>query len=125
MRKNKKNNSVIKQLNDRSAGISKRSRKSSEINLIQSLNTKKYPNSRLPNNNPSNGGHQLVSMSGDVYSFLTQMNWEDRLLPPDGNAQIRLNSQGRMVYGKPKPYTMISKSLKLPPYVPGPDGPEF
>ena len=52
MRKNKKNNSVIKQLNDRSAGISKRSRKSSEINLIQSLNTKKYPNSRLPNNNP-------------------------------------------------------------------------
>eukprot|EP01050_Picozoa_sp_SAG11_P066075 SAG11_NODE_46386_length_136_cov_756.216216_1_plen_45_part_11 len=45
-------------------------------------------------------------MSGDVYSFLTQMNWEDRLLPPDGNAQIRLNSQGRMVYGKPKPYTM-------------------
>eukprot|EP01050_Picozoa_sp_SAG11_P031057 SAG11_NODE_9468_length_908_cov_15.487021_1_plen_27_part_10 len=27
MRKNKKNNSVIKQLNDRSAGISKRSRK--------------------------------------------------------------------------------------------------
>ena len=33
MRKNKKNNSVIKQLNDRSAGISKRSRKSSEINF--------------------------------------------------------------------------------------------
>ena len=125
MRKNKKNNSVIKQLNDRSAGISKRSRKSSEINLIQSLNTKKYPNSRLPNNNPSNGGHQLVSSYDSAYSYDTQTNWNDRLLPPDGNAQIRLNSQGRMVYNKPKPYTMISKRLKPHPYVPSPDDPEF
>ena len=60
-----------------------------------------------------------------AYSFDTQMEWNDRLLPPGGDAQIRLNRHGRMVYGRPKPYTLISKRLKPPPYVPGPDDPEF
>ena len=66
-----------------------------------------------------------MSSYDSAYSYDTKTNWNDRLLPPDGNAQIRLNSQGRMVYGRPKPYTMISERLKPPPYVLDPDGPEF
>ena len=49
MRKNKKNNSVIKQLNDRSAGISKRSRNSSEINLTIDSRIQKFASNELNN----------------------------------------------------------------------------
>ena len=95
-RKGKGKKSILQQLNERSSGVSK-SRVATNKRFIQSINTGRYTNVRLPNNNPSNRGTQLTPSSVDDVFVSKRRLRSGARVTRISKPQFRFDSAGGLV----------------------------